>query len=185
MARFGRKRDIVVLAARTGDTQPPAFTQQPLLRTSASALSVRFAVNKPARVYWTVAYDSVTADYRYQLLGFKSSELSTEQVLDITNRGDAATVLRKLQQSDTRDDIGPIVGWGETYVAQSNKLVDLLLDPPCLNGTGMCALSTKGLNPLTDYKVWEPSNAHPLLVLFSLFCARTSSGCKHHTCPRA
>jgi hypothetical protein len=180
VARFGRKHDIVVLAARTGDTQAPAFAQQPLLRTSVSALRVRFAVNKPARVHWTVAYDTVTADYRYQRLGFKSSELSTEQVLDITSQGDAATVLRKLQQSDTSDDIGPIVGWGETYVARSNQLVDLLLDPPCLNGTGMCALSSKGLNPLTDYKVREPSSTHPLVVFLSLLLVRTSSGCECH-----
>jgi hypothetical protein len=152
-ARYRGKHDVSTALVETGDFVPPSFSQPPLLQGSTNALTVSFAVDEPATAHWVLAYNDVSADYRYQLVGFESSKLSTDQVMEVTGRGEAATVLRRLQQTETADTMGPIVGWGTVSITQPNKLVTMSMRPPCLNDTGMCLLSFGALNPETGYKV--------------------------------
>lgn len=153
----------------TGDVIPPRFAQPPLVDTAETSMRLRVSTSEPATLHWAISYDNVAAEYRYQLLGFKTSQLSTQQVLAVSSTpaaeaarvsgdGSAAAARRQLHQgtvgngTELRED-GPIVAWGQWEVAGANEVTDLEITPPCISDTVMCAEHTDSLNPQTQYKV--------------------------------
>lgn len=151
--RRGRS-STAIRVVQTADVDAPTFTQPPLVRVNGPALSARLAVSKASTVYWAAAYADVQADYRNQLLGFSSSDLSTQQVLELAASTDTAAALRRLHQAGgLRSQTGPVISSGEMFVSEPNRVVDVPLDSPCLNNTGMCSRSSSALNPLTEYQV--------------------------------
>lgn len=156
----------------TGDVTPPRFAQPPLVDSAETSVRLRVSSSEPATLHWAISYNNVAAEYRYQLLGFKSSKLSTQQVLDVSSAPDAAAesgllaggragsaaALRRLQQSAGGNDTvlretGPIVAWGQWQLDRANEVTDLEITPPCINNTVMCMEHTDSLNPQTEYKV--------------------------------
>lgn len=86
VAQSGGKYRLAVLELTTGDVTAPSFAQPPLISSDETALSVRVAVNEPATLHWAITYEDISAEYRYQLLGFKSSLLSADQVLALSDQ---------------------------------------------------------------------------------------------------
>ena len=84
VAQARGKYRLTVLDVTTGDITAPAFAQPPLISSDETALSMRVSVNEPSTLYWAITYEDVSAEYRYHLLGFKSSLLSAEQVLAVS-----------------------------------------------------------------------------------------------------
>lgn len=166
----------------TGDVTAPRFAQPPLVDTAATSMRLRVSTSEPATLHWAISYDNVAVEYRYKLLGFKTSKLSTQQVLAASQAGastesalavgvgggGAAAVRRRLQDAtagsgtELQED-GPIVAWGQWQVAGANEVIDLEITPPCMSGTVMCAEHTDSLNPQTGYKVcrWVATR-HPV-----------------------
>lgn len=154
----------------TGDVTPPRFAQPPLVDSAETSLRLRVSSSEPATLHWAISYDNVAAEYRYQLLGFKTSKLSTQQVLQVSNVSAAAEsarlidptsgvlALRRLQQDTAGNETllqeaGPIVAWGQWRLDSANQVVDLDITPPCISDTVMCMEHTDSLNPQTEYKV--------------------------------
>lgn len=146
-----------VLRVRTGDTAPPRFVQPPVVQSAETGLAVTFAVDKTARLDWAIAYDEVSAEFRDQRLGFKSSTLSTAQVLAASSIGAAAAsapaALRRLRAADVPSDVGPVIAAGSTVVGVTSSPLAVQLMTPCLEGTGMCEVDSDALSPVTPYKV--------------------------------
>ena len=151
VAKHRRKRAVRHQVVRTGDIEPPYFTQPPLIQATTTSFMVTFGSSEPATVHAVVVYDDVSSEFRYRLLGFESSDLSTDQVLEVTARG--GEIMRRLQLSKMADTMGPIVGFNTSQVTAANEITEVMLQPPCLDGTGMCLLHDDGLNPITRYKV--------------------------------
>jgi hypothetical protein len=84
VAQSRGKYRLTVLNVTTGDITAPSFAQPPLISSDETALSIRVSVNEPATLHWAITYEDVSAEYRYQLLGFKSSVLSAEQILAVS-----------------------------------------------------------------------------------------------------
>lgn len=193
----------------SGDMTAPRFAQPPLVDTAATSMRLRVSTSEPATLHWAISYDNVAAEYRYQLLGFKTSKLSTQQVLDLSQAGvstesgwaasggrgggrggggAAAAVRRRLQEAtasngtELRED-GPIVAWGQWEVAGANEVVDLEITPPCISGTVMCTEHTDSLNPQTQYKV--RSRAAPCACVSCLKLGGVGSSwiCWCYPCP--
>jgi hypothetical protein len=154
VAQRGKKMTLHVTEAHTGDIATPLFVQPPVMHASSAGLSVSFAVDKPAQLDWAIAYDTVSADFRDVLLGFKSSLLSTEQVLKASQLAQASTstALRRLH-AESVVDIGPVIASGQSSVDIVRTSQTLQLMAPCLNQSGMCQLHADALNPFTNYKV--------------------------------
>lgn len=165
----------------TGDVTPPRFAQPPLVDAGETSMRVRVSTSEPATLHWAISYDNVAAEYRYQLLGFKTSSLSTSQVLELsqataaTEAGGAyssrvaAVPARRLHQEAVENgtvlpEDGPVVAWGQWEVSDANEVVDVEITPPCFSDTVMCTEHTDSLNPETQYKVWCHCNLMCQLV---------------------
>jgi hypothetical protein len=137
-----------------GDIAAPRFVQPPAMHASSAGLSVSFAVDKPARLDWAIAYDTVSADFRDVLLGFKSSLLSTPQVLKASQltQTSTSTALRRLH-TESVVDVGPVIASGQSSIDTVQSPQSFQLMAPCLSQSGMCQLHADALNPYTNYKV--------------------------------
>lgn len=93
VAQARGKYRLVVLEVTTGDITAPSFAQPPLISSDETALSMRVSVSEPATLHWAITYEDVSAEYRYQLLGFKTSLLSAEQVLAVSDQAEPGIVL--------------------------------------------------------------------------------------------
>lgn len=91
VAQARGKYRLAVLEVTTGDITAPVFAQPPLINSDETALSMRVSVNEPATLYWAITYEDISAEYRYQLLGFKASLLSAEQVLTVSSQAESGT----------------------------------------------------------------------------------------------
>jgi hypothetical protein len=58
------------------------------MSSAETMLKVRVSVNEPATLHWAITYEDVSAEFRYHLLGFKSSLLSADQVLAVSAQAD-------------------------------------------------------------------------------------------------
>jgi hypothetical protein len=155
VASHSDKLTLRFLDVLTGDIAVPRFVQPPVMRSTSTGLSVAFAVDKPARLDWAIAYDTVSANFRDQLLGFKSSALSTPQVVDAVRVAEVngSTALRRLH-AEKVTDVGPVVASGFAAVDALQTPLAIHLMTPCLNDSGMCRTHEDALNPFTRYKVW-------------------------------
>jgi hypothetical protein len=88
VAQARGKYRLAVLDVTTGDITAPTFAQPPLISSQETALTLRVSVSEPATLHWAITYEDISAEYRYQLLGFKSSLLSAEQVLAASDQPD-------------------------------------------------------------------------------------------------
>eukprot|EP00892_Ulva_mutabilis_P000130 jgi/Ulvmu1/10117/UM006_0068.1 len=172
VAHSGGKMRLEQIDVATGDVTAPRFAQPPLVDSAETSLRLRVSSSEPAMLHWAIAYDNVAAEFRYQLLGFKSSRLSTQQVLGVSSSpvsaetspatstaAGATGAPRQLKQSAAGgneillQEAGPIVAWGQWQLGSANEVTDLEITPPCISDTVMCAEHTDSLNPQTEYKV--------------------------------
>lgn len=160
LAKHRRKSNVHSIVLSTGDAEPPEFTSLPVVETSNGGTEISFATDKPAMVYWALLYSDISAAFRYHLLGFESSQLSSAQVLDVAKHGTRASSLRGLQEAleeAASPSSGPVVAWGSQQITAANAMAPPVsintTSAPCLADTGMCLLSFDAINPETDYKV--------------------------------
>jgi hypothetical protein len=140
----------------TGDPDPPRFAQLPLVHSTNNALSVNLAASKVGQLVWVLAYENILADFRQHQLSYKSADISTEQVLSFSGVYGPSenSTGRTLQQQVLQSGLqGAVVAWGSVEVKEANVPFDIALDPPCLEGTGMCSHQQDALSPSTAYKV--------------------------------
>lgn len=143
----------------SGFAQAPHFTSPPVVATTDAGAEITFATDRPAIVHWAVIYSDVSAAYRYHLLGFESSQLSSNQVRELAMHGLSGSSLRSLQEASDETSSagsGPVIAWGSEHIAEANDLSQSVNvdteSAPCLT-MGMCRLSVSAVNPVTEYKV--------------------------------